>query len=156
VTSPAAEGQGELTTQVFTAKTIQDLSRIDFFFKPETAYEILAEKLDADGNVVSSTLVYKPLSYSLEYNPFEDPEVAEELAKKLALASGGSEITDPWQVFENAVKSLHKVVDPRLVFLIISLIFFLLDIAVRKFKWKWPHEIIRDRRARLEMSQKNG
>ena len=49
-------------------------------------------------------------------------------------------------VFDNAVKYLHIIIDPRIVFAIIIGVAFLLDIAARKFKWKWPHEIIRDRR----------
>ena len=51
---------------------------------------------------------------------------------------------NPWAVFENVAQYLHKVIDPRLTFFIISLVLFLVDIAVRKFKFKWPHEIIRE------------
>ena len=36
--------------------------------------------------------------------------------------------------------------DPRIIFLILTIIFVLLDIAVRKFKFKWPHELIRERK----------
>ena len=46
-------------------------------------------------------------------------------------------------VFTNIVKYLRKVVDPRLVFVIIALVAFLLDVAVRKFKFLWPHEMVR-------------
>ena len=31
--------------------------------------------------------------------------------------------------------------NPQLGLIILALILFLLDIAVRKFNWKWPHEI---------------
>jgi hypothetical protein len=34
-----------------------------------------------------------------------------------------------------------------MVFLIIAMVCLLLDVAVRKFKFKWIHEIVRDRRA---------
>ena len=48
------------------------------------------------------------------------------------------------------VKSIHKIIDPRIVFIIIALVAFLLDVAVRKFKFKWLHEIIAERKARAE------
>ena len=34
-----------------------------------------------------------------------------------------------------------------IVFFIIALVLFLTDMAVRKFKFKWLHELIRDRKA---------
>ena len=44
--------------------------------------------------------------------------------------------------------------DPRLPILITAIVLFLIDIAVRKFKFKWPHEIIKERRERkLEQEQ---
>ena len=52
---------------------------------------------------------------------------------------------DPWAVYENVAQYLHKVIDPRIVFFIIALVLFLTDMAVRKFKWL--HELIRDRKA---------
>ena len=55
-------------------------------------------------------------------------------------------ICEPWSVFEGMEKSIHNKVDPRITLLIISIILFLLDIAVRKFKFKWLHEIIRERK----------
>ena len=38
--------------------------------------------------------------------------------------------------------------------MILALICFLLDVAVRKFKFKWPHEIIRDYKAKKEANDK--
>ena len=37
---------------------------------------------------------------------------------------------------------MQKTYNPTLVFMIIALVLFLLDVAVRKFKFKWPHEIV--------------
>ena len=31
----------------------------------------------------------------------------------------------------------------RYLFMILALVLFLTDVAVRKFKFKWPHEIVR-------------
>ena len=55
-------------------------------------------------------------------------------------------VTDPAEVFESFAQTIKKVLDPRVTFLILTIIFVLLDIAARKFKFKWPHEIIRERK----------
>jgi hypothetical protein len=81
-------------------------------------------------------------------------DAAEELMIFLAEAGNGEVITDPVYVFQNAAKYTHIVIDPRIVFMILLIVLFLLDIAVRKFKWKWPHEIIKDKKARKAMSSK--
>ena len=39
--------------------------------------------------------------------------------------------------------SIPKSFDPRYLFMILALVLFLTDVAVRKFKFKWPHEIVR-------------
>ena len=80
---------------------------------------------------------------------FKDPEISEALMQALSDESGGEIINEPWEVFQNATEYFHKVIDPKIAFIIIALVLFLLDIAVRKFKWKWPHEIIRERKAKL-------
>ena len=43
---------------------------------------------------------------------------------------------------------IQRVYDPRLAFMITAMVLFLIDILVRKFKFKWPHEIIREYRAK--------
>ena len=53
-------------------------------------------------------------------------------------------ITDPADVFQNLAKTLKREYDPRIPLLIMAIVLFLLDIAVRKFKFKWPHELIRE------------
>ena len=47
------------------------------------------------------------------------------------------------EVFANFVTSIPKSFDPRYLFMILALVLFLTDVAVRKFKFKWPHEIVR-------------
>ena len=66
-----------------------------------------------------------------------------ELAKK---ANGVviEHLDDPWEIFKDFVTDFERVFDPRTLFMILAIVCFLLDIAVRKFKFKWPHEIIRD------------
>ena len=68
----------------------------------------------------------------------------------LAQNGGGNVIEDPVQIFASFEKTIRKTYDPLLPFAIISIVFILLSIAVRKFKFKWLHEIIRERK---EMKQ---
>ena len=114
----------------------------------------IAKKIDASGNVVSETTLFKTFSYSEEYNvdyAEEDDEDAvnvgrEDLNKLTTLAKGKliEEFNDIFLIFDDFDPHIHKEYDPRFLFMILAIIFFLLDIAVRKFKFKWPHEIIRD------------
>ena len=64
----------------------------------------------------------------------------------LSERGGGKQINedDPWSIFSDFVTRLNRTYDPRLVLMIVAMILFLLDIAVRKFKFKWLHEIIRE------------
>ena len=155
ITSPPAEGELEGTVQTIVAKANETYSRLTFDVKTTGIHEIKAVKKAADGTLVGAeSVIYKALSYSQEYNAFTDPEVAEALMQKLAADGKGEVIEDAWQVFENAVKYTHVVIDPRTVMIITALVLFLLDIAVRKFKWKWPHELIRERKKQNAASAK--
>lgn len=139
--------------QVFVGDNVTGYSRMSFATKETGMHTIMVQKLDQDGNELAYTIVYKSLSYSKEYDAFVDREAAKNLAAALSEATEGQSISDPLQVFENAVDYLHVIIDPRVPFAIIIMVCFLIDIAARKFKWKWPHEIIRDRKRRLSMSK---
>ena len=39
--------------------------------------------------------------------------------------------------------------------MILAIVCFLIDIAVRKFKFKWPHEIIREMKQKKEEQKGN-
>ncbi len=153
ITAPGPEGE----VQTITAGPNDSYTRLSFAAKTAGIHTVEVKKMSKDEtgstSVVASTTVYKALPYSQEYNAFRDPDEAEALMAKLALNGNGAVITEGWQVFENAVKFLHRTIDPRLAFIITALVLFLLDIAVRKFKWKWPHEIVRDRKARESMGK---
>lgn len=148
VTSPI-NGQ-----QVLIGDQVTGYSRMRFATKESGLHTIVVQKMDASDNELAYTTIYKTLSYSKEYDGFADREAAHALAMALSADTEGQMLTDPMQVFENAVEYLHVVLDPRVVFAIIIISCFLIDIAVRKFKWKWPHEIIRDRRRKLAMSKR--
>jgi cellobiose-specific phosphotransferase system component IIC len=57
-------------------------------------------------------------------------------------------------LIENIVHEIHKEYDPVIPFIIIAIVLFLLDIAVRKFKFKWIHELIRERKDKQALARK--
>ena len=128
-------------------------SRMSFPIKSVGLNTITIQKLDATGAEISSKTLYKVLSYSAEYDAFPDTDTAEELMSSLSKDTNGVVVNDPIQIFENAVEYLHIVIDPRILFAIIIIVCFLIDIAVRKFKWKWPHEILREKRLKAKISK---
>ena len=142
-------------TQVFTGDADTGYSRFTFATKEPGLHTVLVQKLDGEGKEIENAydIVYKTLAYSKEYDAFADRDAAKALADSLAADTNGVVVTDPFEIFENAVEYLHIVIDPRIVFAIIIIVFFLLDIAARKFKWKWPHEIIRERRRNASSSK---
>lgn len=109
-------------------------------------YEIEVQKLAADGSVLASSTRYEAFSYSLEYEAFAAGDDIEAHIAALASAGGGKVITQPSAVFEGLSPTLARSFDPRGVLAVIVIIALLLDVAVRKFKFKWPHELIREKR----------
>lgn len=119
-------------------------------------YRVVIEKLSAEGEVIAEISFYQTFSYSKEYDAFRDGEEGLALLSLLAQKGKGSVIEDPVEVFETFTKSFNKTVDPRVAFLILMIVLILLDIAVRKFKFKWPHELVRERREMKEWKESNG
>ena len=118
----------------------------DFEIVCTGVYRICIEKLDAAGNVVSDIFLYRTFSYSDEYDVLRDGEEGAQLLSELASSGGGAVVEDPAQIFTSFTDRLESSFDPALVFLIVAAVCVLLDVAVRKFKFKWPHELIRDYR----------
>ncbi len=125
-------------------------SRADFVIKESGTYKIVILRYDANGNETGSFEMYKSFAYSEEYNTFmtgpEEGITAEDFAKDIAERGSGAMIADlenPYEIFEGFVTELDKNYDPRMILMIVAIVLFLLDIAARKFKFKWPHEIIR-------------
>lgn len=146
ITSPAEDGVSEPSVQTISPSVSEDYSRISFIVTRPGVHSVVVEKTDAEGNVLASYSDYRILSYSEEYDCFADEEQGEALLAQLAQSGKGMVLTDAWDVFENIEKFIHKTYDPIIPFLITALVLFLLDIAVRKFKFKWPHELIREHR----------
>ncbi len=126
-------------------------TRATIVAKDTGVYAITLQRMKGDVAVGDPVTVYKTFSYSAEYNMFYDGDV-EELMLNIAVIGNGEACTiedaDVLNVFEGFVTSLQKNFDPRLILIITALVLFLLDIAVRKFKFKWPHEIVRDFKAK--------
>ena len=119
---------------------------VDFDIMQGGVYEIEVQKLGSDGTVLASNSIYQEFSYSLEYNPFlADNDNAAHIAE-LASAGGGNVIQDAAAAFDGLVTSFFRTYDPRGVLAVIIIVALLLDVAVRKFKFKWPHELIRERK----------
>ena len=118
-------------------------SRVSFETVLPGIYGVEVVQKNADGTVKESAKTYKAFSYSQEYNTFHTAKEGKDFLEKLSADGDGVVIDEAADVFENIVKYLEKLIDPRLAFVIISLIAFLLDVAVRKFKFLWPHEIVR-------------
>ena len=145
--TPISEHLVSVLEEGVSIQTLESGRRFNFIIKDAGLYEIVIKKLDEAGVELSRVVLYEAFSYSQEYNTFTDRRpIGEELMTLLAEQGKGSTVGDPAEVFASFLPTIKKTVDPRIVLLILSIIFVLLDIAARKFKFKWPHEIIRERK----------
>ncbi len=123
----------------------EENKRYVFVIKTPGLYELKLCELDESGNTVTEVVTYQVFSYSEEYNAFpERAPLGEELMTLLATEGKGVVIRDAAEVFQSFAKTLKEEIDPRIVLLILVIVLMLLDIAVRKFKFKWPHELVRE------------
>ncbi len=122
-------------------------SRCGFVIKDDGIYEIKLVKHNKDGEETAFFTAYKTFSYSKEYDVTEeDAETSLKLVNNIAERGNGSvikDLEDPVEVFANFVTRLTKTFDPTLLFAILIIVFMVADVFVRKFKFKWPHEIIK-------------
>ena len=151
----SADGSAPVAVEVIQPTAADHFSSASFVIREPGYYSVLVEKKDADGNVIASATQYVSFSYSAEYKYFVDEEASEQFLSDLAAQGGGESIEEAWQAYENLVLRLNRSFDPRILFSILIIVMFLLDVAVRKFKFKWPHEIIRDHRERKKLMQDN-
>ena len=149
-----ADGVTIAETRTVKPSAEDGYSRISFAITQPGVHQLTLRKLDANGNVIAKTSMYKAFAYSEEYNMFFDAEEGKALMTELAEGGNGKEIQASHKIFEDIEKTLKRSYDPRIPFIITALVLFLLDIAVRKFKFKWIHEIIRDRKAKKLLEQR--
>ena len=153
ITSP--DGNGDLTQErTITPSEDEGYSRISFSITQPGVHRLTVKKRNENGDLLAETVLYKTFSYSEEYNMFYDPEDGKALLESIAVSGQGQMITDSFKIYQEIEKSLKRTYDPRLPFIITALVLFLLDIAVRKFKFKWPHELIRDAKAKKLLEKK--
>lgn len=131
-----------------------------FSMKEAGVYRITLKKLDKNGNEIYSVDYYQVLSYSSEYNIFDvatEDELKEFMASLAGKGKGGviGGVDDTYEIFRSFITGFERNFDPRMLFMIIAIVAFLLDIAVRKFKFKWIHEIIRDHKAKQAEKEKS-
>lgn len=107
-------------------------------------HRITVRKIGADGLTISENSVFRAVSYSAEFDAFVDINAGIEKLAVAAQTGRGIAVTEAWQIFEQTERYLHHKSNPRVFLLIVALILFVLDIAVRKFKFKWIHEIVRE------------
>ena len=132
-------------------------TRCEFIVKESGVYAIRLTKYDEDGNKVGNTFTtYKTFSYSEEYD--ETMLLAEEERKALMASiteKGKGTLIEDMEDMDSVLKGfqtkLEKTFDPRFSFMIAAIVLFVLDIAVCKFKFKWIHEIIRDRKRKNDL-----
>ncbi len=126
-------------------------SRCGFVVKHAGVYRINIIKQDAEGGEICDIEIYKSFAFSAEYDTMRESDGGALLAE-LSEKGGGAVVDreDPWAVFEGFVTRLDKRFDPRLTFIIVAMVLFLLDIVVRKFKFKWIHELVREHRRKKE------
>ncbi len=144
VTPPITSNRAETEEQKYTFTANDNYSNVVIRNPGAGLHRIDIVKKDEAGNIVATYTTYRAFSYSKEYDGFVDPETGEKLMAELAKTGGGVALTDASEVFDGARRTFGRTYDPRVPLIIIALILFLLDVAVRKFKFKWPHEIVRD------------
>lgn len=124
-------------------------SRCNFVIKKSGTYEISLKLVDKEGKEGDPYTIYKSFSYSAEYDNYNQKSEDDIIQNLQYLAEGGDGVfiddnESVSKIFESFVTKLFRTYDPRVLFAILIIVMFLLDIAVRKFKFKWPHEIIRE------------
>ncbi len=142
--TPLSEHLAAVIEEGITVTSLESNRRFNFIIKESGLYEIAIRLLDENGETASQIVLHRIFSYSEEYNTFTEREpIGEELMILLAESGKGISVTDPAEVFASFAKTIKKEYDPRMVMLILAIVLVLIDIAVRKFKFKWPHELVR-------------
>ncbi len=131
--------------------------RFIFPIKDAGLYEIRISIYDEEEAPVNELSVHKSFSYSKEYDLFTDREpIGKELLTALHTDGNGAMLEDAAEAFSGFEKTVKIEYDPRVVLLIIAIVAVLIDIAVRKFKFKWPHELIREYKIKKADRAKKG
>jgi Ca-activated chloride channel homolog len=136
--------------------TLNQLSASTFLGQFETRtpgiYTIAITKLNSSNNIISETFVHYAFSYSKEFNVFADANQGFRLIEEIADLGQGKVLYLTDGIFTEEAQIMTRDFDPRLLFLTLMSTCFVLDIFARKFKFKWPHELLRDFKAARNQS----
>ena len=148
---------------IITPNADNRYSRGSFTLKDDGIYAITLTRLAADGSEIASRTVYKSFSYSKEYSlpdgDFDNAAFMEKLARGNENSAAVSQLlngADASAAFEGFQRTLKKSYNPLILLMILVTVLFLLDIAVRKFKFKWIHELIRDAKEKKAQKRADG
>lgn len=97
-----------------------------------------------NGSEVVTT--YTTFSYSAEYYAFYDESEAFDFMEDLSKNGNGTVLFSAENLFGKDNEVFESDIDLQLPFILVCASLFLLDIFVRKFKIKWPREIVDERR----------
>ncbi len=103
-------------------------------------YELNVFKYDSQGNVISELIQYHTFSYSSEYSQVYDYESAIYTMEKIAENGQGAFLHDLDDIFSEEFQTITQELDMTVILILFLMILFLIDIVIRKFKFKWSHE----------------
>lgn len=118
---------------VSTALTTRGTYQGTFDTSQAGAYTITVTHLDKDGGLLDFTQDYMASSYSAEYNGF-GTATGETLLKEVCETTGGKMSYTASNVVNYEGQYLEQEIDPTVAMLLLTLVLFLADIAVRKFR----------------------
>lgn len=147
VNKVGADG-GRTAVHVIDVENFNGNQKVYFDVTEGGIYEIEVRKLNAAGEIAAQNAVYQAFSFSEEYNPFLAEEDNSAFLAALAESGNGRCVVSPAEVFEDMITAFAREYDPRTALAIAVIAALLLDVAVRKFKFKWPHELARERKAK--------
>jgi Ca-activated chloride channel homolog len=139
VTSPMGT-----TMDIYLNKTSDTRFSGEFMMDLPGIYTIAVSKRNDSNNVLTEVFEYTAFSYSSEYNVFSDTHVGFQLVESISELGNGKILYLSDGAFSNLAQDTIEIIDPRYLLFSLMIACFILDIFARKFKFKWPHEIIRD------------
>ena len=135
-------------------------------FKVPASFDVLSDAVKGPEDVpeeykILINVTYRVFSYSLEYDSYVDPfKEGKELLQTVSTREipeyadpDEKFITDPEGYLYEFIEIKYEY-DPRPWLIIASIVLLLLDIAVRKFRFKWIHEMISSKSSRSDLSRR--
>ncbi len=109
-------------------------------------YTVVITKKNDSGATLSESYVHTAFSYSKEYDVFQDSNAGFKLIEQISEIGNGKILYMTDGVFTEEAEVIFNTFNPKFLFLSLIMTCFILDIFARKFKFKWPQELLRDYR----------